>query len=56
VLGELPRRVKALAAEGVYVETDNYRNAAFSLYEAMGFTLIHEVLVFRKDMHPKASV
>jgi ribosomal protein S18 acetylase RimI-like enzyme len=31
------------------VETDNYRDAAFALYEAVGFRVQHNVLVFRKD-------
>ena len=37
------------AAE-VYVETDAFRNAALALYEAVGFRVQREVLVYRKDM------
>ncbi len=43
------RRMHALGAGQIYVETDNYRNAAFSLYESLGFQVIHTVHVFGKD-------
>jgi hypothetical protein len=36
-------------ARRIYVETDSYRNAAFELYEAVGFQVIQDVLVYRKD-------
>lgn len=49
ILSEALRRLTALGAARVYVETDSYRNAAYALYEAMGFRLLHDVLVYRLD-------
>ncbi len=31
------------------VETDNYRDAAFALYTGVGFQVVEDVLVFRKE-------
>lgn len=50
LLGECLRRLHAQHAEHVYVETDNYRNEAFSLYESVGFCVLREVHVFRQDL------
>jgi hypothetical protein len=33
----------------MFVETDNFRDTAFQLYEAKGFQVTQNVLVFRKD-------
>ena len=49
ILSEAIRRLYAKGAEHVVVETDNYRNAAFALYESVGFRVRHNVLVYRKD-------
>ncbi len=49
ILSEGVRRLYARGAEQVVVETDNYRDAAFALYEAVGFRVRENVLVFRKD-------
>ncbi len=49
VLAEVLRRMQALGVAKVYVETDNYRDTAFRLYEHSGFQTIRPVLVFRKD-------
>jgi ribosomal protein S18 acetylase RimI-like enzyme len=49
ILSEVVRRLYQRGAEHVVVETDNYRNAAFALYEAVGFRVMSDVLVFRKD-------
>ena len=49
VLGETMRRSYASGATGIYVETDNYRDAALGLYEAMGFRVLRDILVYRKD-------
>lgn len=49
ILSEAVRRLYAKGAEQVVVETDNYRDAAFALYEAVGFRVKENVLVFRKD-------
>ena len=43
------RRLVAHGAERICVETDNYRNAAYGLYESVGFRKQHDVFVFRKD-------
>jgi ribosomal protein S18 acetylase RimI-like enzyme len=48
-LAETLRRLCALGAEGIIVETDSYRNTAFALYESLGFRVAEEVTVFRKD-------
>lgn len=49
ILSEGVRRLSARGAEQVVVETDNYRDAAFALYESVGFQVRENVLVFRKD-------
>jgi len=48
-LCETLRRLQACGAKSIYVETDNYRNTAFRLYESVGFQVIREVLVYGKD-------
>jgi ribosomal protein S18 acetylase RimI-like enzyme len=49
LLAEGIRRLREMGAEQIFVETDNYRNAALLVYEAVGFRIKHEVLVYRKD-------
>lgn len=49
VLAEGLRRLYEQGAQEVFVETDNYRDAAFALYESVGFRVARHVLVFRKD-------
>jgi hypothetical protein len=39
----------------MYVETDNYRDEAFRLYESVGYRVIQDVLVYRKDYGPFSS-
>jgi mycothiol synthase len=48
-LAEVLRRLQAAGASEIYVETDNYRNTALALYEHMGFEVIRDVWVYRKD-------
>ncbi len=48
-LAEGLRRLQAHGAKKIFVETDNWRNTAFRLYESMGFRVVQDVLVFRKD-------
>ncbi len=48
-LAEGLRRLKAHGAQKIYVETDNWRNTAFRLYESMCFQVVRDVLVYRKD-------
>jgi ribosomal protein S18 acetylase RimI-like enzyme len=48
-LSEGLRRLQSLGAQSIFVETDNYRNTAFRLYESFDFEVIQDVLVYRKD-------
>ena len=48
-LAEGLRRLQAYGASQVFVETDNWRNTAFQLYESLGFRVAKDVLVYRKD-------
>jgi ribosomal protein S18 acetylase RimI-like enzyme len=41
-------RLRSLGAETIYVETDDYRNTAFRLYESVGFQVMKVILVYRK--------
>ena len=43
------RRLQACGVQSVAVETDNYRNTAFELYQSVGFEVVQDVLVYRKD-------
>lgn len=49
LLAECFRRLHAVRAEQIYVETSHYRDAALSLYETAGFQVLHKVHIFRKD-------
>ncbi len=49
ILSQGLRRLYDQGAQEVFVETDNYRDAAFALYESVGFRVVRDVLVFRKD-------
>jgi ribosomal protein S18 acetylase RimI-like enzyme len=49
ILAEGVRRLYQHGAEHVLVETDQYRTAAFTLYEAVGFRVRDNVLVYRKE-------
>jgi ribosomal protein S18 acetylase RimI-like enzyme len=48
-LSEGLSRLQALGARNILVETDNYRNTAFRLYESFDFQVIQDILVYRKD-------
>jgi ribosomal protein S18 acetylase RimI-like enzyme len=48
-LSEGLHRLQSLGTRNILVETDNYRNTAFQLYETFDFQVIQEVLVYRKD-------
>lgn len=54
-LAEGLKRLCSLGVEDIYVETDNFRNTAFRLYESFDFKVIHEVLVYGKDYDKVAS-
>jgi ribosomal protein S18 acetylase RimI-like enzyme len=48
-LSEGLHRLQLLGAKNIFVETDNYRNTAFRLYESFDFEVIKNVLVYRKN-------
>jgi ribosomal protein S18 acetylase RimI-like enzyme len=48
-LSDALRSLQSLRAQNILVETDNYRNTAFRLYESFDFQVIQNVLVYRKD-------
>jgi len=48
-LAEVLRRLQAHNVADIYVETDVYRDTARQLYENMGFDVIRDVLIYRKD-------
>jgi mycothiol synthase len=50
ILAEALRRLQVLGAQVTFVETDNYRDAAMKLYESLGFRVVRDVIVFRKDL------
>lgn len=47
-LTEVMARLQALGAQTIYVETDNYRDIAFRLYQSVGFEVFQEVLVYKQ--------
>jgi ribosomal protein S18 acetylase RimI-like enzyme len=49
MLTEGLQRLHQHGAQDVVLETDDYRNDAFALYEAAGFQVTRNVLVYRKD-------
>jgi mycothiol synthase len=52
ILSEGLRRLVRHGARQIYVETDKHRNAALALYESLGFRVVRDVLVYRKDYGP----
>jgi mycothiol synthase len=49
LLYEGVRRLIRHGASQIYVETDNYRDAALELYEGCGFRVVRDVLVYRQE-------
>lgn len=49
LLTECLLQLAQVGATSLYVETDNYRDAAFNLYKSVGFRVAHDVTVYRKD-------
>jgi len=49
ILSEGLQRLSAKGAQRIYVQTDNFRDAAFKLYESVGFHVTQEILMYRKD-------
>jgi mycothiol synthase len=54
-LAEGLRSLQSCGVTSIYVETDNYRDTAFRLYESVGFRVIRDVLVYRKDYEKDGS-
>ena len=48
-LAEGLRRLRGDGAKNIFMETDNWRNTAFQLYESLGFRVKRDVLVYWKD-------
>jgi ribosomal protein S18 acetylase RimI-like enzyme len=48
-LAEVLRRLQKQGVGQIYVETDNYRDTAFRLYQSLGFEVVRDILVFSKD-------
>jgi mycothiol synthase len=55
VLVEGLRRMQAHGATRLVVETDTYRDAAFSLYQAAGFRVAHDIWVYGREFTPGAA-
>lgn len=49
ILNEQIRRMRALGARQIFVETDDDRGPALALYHAAGFQNLHRIPIFRKD-------
>jgi len=49
ILAEGLKRLNANGARHIYVQTDNYRDAAFKQYESSGFHVIHDIIMYRKN-------
>lgn len=47
--------LQALGVKNIFVETDNYRDTAFRLYESFDFQVLKNVLVYRKDYEEQQS-
>ncbi len=43
------RRLRGRGATGTYVQTENYRGPALGLYESVGFRVVRDVWIYRKD-------
>jgi ribosomal protein S18 acetylase RimI-like enzyme len=52
ILSEGLRRLQSRGARQIFVQTDNYRDAAFKLYESAGFRVIKNMLMYRKNYEP----
>lgn len=48
-LAEVLHRMQALGISSIFVETDNDRKTALALYKSLGFQVIQDVRVFRKN-------
>lgn len=49
------QRMRAAGAHEIIVQTDNFRDRAFSFYHSAGFHIVDRITVFRKDYHTEES-
>ncbi len=49
ILSAALQELHSKGATEIYVQTDNYRNAAFRLYESAGFRVIKNISMYRRD-------
>lgn len=49
ILSEGVRRLQSKGASQIFVQTDNYRDAAFKLYGSSGFRVSKNILMYRKN-------
>ena len=49
ILLEGLKQLKARGAKRSYVQTESHRDAAFRLYESVGFQVAQKILMYRKD-------
>jgi len=52
ILAETVRRLRRMGAETVLVQTDNYRDRAYSFYQVAGFRIVEHITLYRKDFAP----
>jgi len=50
-LCEVIDRLIQMGVQSIWVETDNYRDTAFRLYQSLGFEVVKQVMVFKKDFN-----
>ena len=55
ILWEGLKRLQSRGAQQIYVQTDNYRDAAFKLYESSGFRVQENILMYRKNYEGPAD-
>lgn len=53
ILAETVRRLRAMGAATILVQTDNTRDRAYAFYRAAGFRPIEHISLFRKDYAPE---
>jgi ribosomal protein S18 acetylase RimI-like enzyme len=49
ILAEEVRRLRACGATQILVQTDNYRDRAYTFYQTAGFQIVENITMYRKD-------
>lgn len=49
IIAEAVRRMHGVGATTIFVQTDNYRDRAYSFYQAAGFQVVDNITIYRKD-------